>query len=197
MDQALFEKLTAGDEDAFRDLVTLYQDRVYRVCFRFLRNAEDAQDAAQDVFVEAYKNISSFRAEAEISTWLHRIAANKSLDAIRRKKRKKRSDGPVSPFAAGGRPAADPPASDSFDPEKAYEAGERARILHQAVSSLPDAQRVAITLSRYEGLGNAEIAGVLGVTVVSVDSLIYRAHKSLRKCLHEHYARQLKSEGRK
>jgi len=188
------ERLRAGDEDAFRSLVTQYQDLVLRVCFRFLRNKEDAEDAAQDVFVEAYRNLSGFRAEAEISTWLYRIATTKSLDAIRRKGRKKRQDGPPSAFA-GPEAAEAVPAPESEDPGRVLEDKERSRVLHEAIASLPENQRIAITLSRFEGLGNREIGDVLKLSVVSVDSLIYRAQKNLRQWLHKYYARQIKNGG--
>jgi len=194
LDPEFLERLRAGDEDAFRSLVTQYQDLVLRVCLRFLRNKEDTEDAAQDVFVEAYRNLSGFRAEAEISTWLYRIATTKSLDAIRRKSRKKRQDGPPSAFA-GPEAAEAVSAPESEDPGRILEDKERSRVLHEAIASLPENQRIAITLSRFEGLGNREIGAVLELSVVSVDSLIYRAQKNLRKWLHKYYSRQIENEG--
>ncbi|MCX6563344.1 MAG: sigma-70 family RNA polymerase sigma factor [Candidatus Aminicenantes bacterium] len=196
MDRDFLERLKAGDEDAFKSLVTQFQDRVVSLCYRFLRNREDAEDTAQDVFVDAYRNLSGFRAEAEISTWLYRIASTKSLDAIRRRNRKKRQDGP-SPVFSESDPAEAVPAAESADPGRVFEARERSLVLQNAVASLPKSQRIAITLSRYEGLGNKEIAEILHASVFSIDSLIYRAQKNLRKRLHKYYARQIKNEGEK
>ena len=74
----------------FKSLVEIHQEKVRNTCFRFVKNSEDADDVAQEVFIQVYESLDKFRNEAEISTWIFRIAVNKSLDFLRRKKRKKR-----------------------------------------------------------------------------------------------------------
>jgi len=192
-DPGFLGRLKSGDAEAFRELVSRYQGQVYRICHRFLLNAEDAEDAAQDVFVEAYQAIRSFREEADLGTWLYRIATTKSLDAIRRKNRKKRRDGFVGLFKTA---EADdgPPAAASGEPDRLYEVTERVAALREAVAALPEKQRIAVTLSDYEGYGTKEIAAILETTVLSVDSLLYRGHQKLRNSLSRHYAGRREGE---
>ena len=83
----LIENLKKGDINSFRILVNEHQRKVLNTCYRFLNNKEDAEDLTQEVFLEVYKSISSFRGESKISTWIYRIAVTKSLDFIRKKKR--------------------------------------------------------------------------------------------------------------
>ncbi|HLF34034.1 MAG TPA: sigma-70 family RNA polymerase sigma factor, partial [Cyclobacteriaceae bacterium] len=82
--------LRRGDEQAFRQLVEEYQDKVYNTCLGFVRNEEEADDLAQEVFVEVFSSVQSFRGDSKLSTWIYRIAVTKSLELIRSKKRKKR-----------------------------------------------------------------------------------------------------------
>ena len=86
----LIEKLKQGDIKSFKIFVDEHQKKVLNTCYRFLNNKEDAEDLTQEVFIEVYKSISSFRGDSKISTWIYRIAVTKSLDFIRKKKRKKR-----------------------------------------------------------------------------------------------------------
>jgi len=158
-DCEFLDRLKSGDAEAFRALVSQYQGKVYRLCHRFLQNQEDAEDTAQDVFVEVYQALPGFREEADLGTWIFRIATTKSLDAIRRKNRKKRRDGFVSLFK---KPESDegPAAGEGAEPDRILEAKERAAVLRRAVETLPRNQRIAVTLSDYEGFGNKDIAGV-------------------------------------
>ena len=82
-------QLTAGNETAFRLLLETYRDRVINICFRFLMNREEAEDAAQEVFIEIFQSIRKFRGDSKLSTWIHRVAVSKSLDELKKKKRKK------------------------------------------------------------------------------------------------------------
>jgi RNA polymerase sigma-70 factor, ECF subfamily len=86
----LIENLKSGDLKSFKILIDDHQKKVLNTCYRFVNNKEDAEDLTQEVFIEVYKSISSFRGESKISTWIYRIAITKSLDFIRKKKRKKR-----------------------------------------------------------------------------------------------------------
>jgi RNA polymerase sigma-70 factor, ECF subfamily len=194
VDKDFLGRLKAGDEAAFRRLVESYQDKVIGTCFRFLHNREDAEDAAQDVFVEVHQSLSAFREEAELSTWIYRIAVTKSLDILRKRKRKKRFDAVRQTLGLAVEPEEIPAPADN-EPARALEIRERSRILREAIEALAENQKAAITLSRYEGLDNKSIAGILGTSVPAVDSLIHRAHLNLKKKLARHYAKALKRKG--
>jgi RNA polymerase sigma-70 factor (ECF subfamily) len=193
LDKDFLGRLRSGEEAAFRELVESYQEKILGTCFRFLHNREDAEDTAQDVFVEVHRNLSAFREEVGLATWIYRIAVTRSLDVIRKKKRKKRFDAVRRSLglAVG---AESVPAPEDDEPAQALEIRERSRILSEAVAALPENQRVAITLSRYEGLGNKAIAGILDTTVPAVDALIHRAHKNLKKKLTRYYGKAFANE---
>jgi RNA polymerase sigma-70 factor (ECF subfamily) len=194
VEKDLLTRLKSGDAEAFHALLLESQDRVFSICYRFLQNREDAEDTAQEVFVAIHRSLPEFREEADLKTWMHRIAVTKSLDAIRSKRRKKRRDG-VRGILLGTESLESIPTTRPGDPAEILEAGERIRILRQAVASLPRKQRTAIILSRYEGLGNKEISEVMGVTLISVESLVHRANGNLRKRLSRYYQRRFPSGG--
>jgi RNA polymerase sigma-70 factor, ECF subfamily len=193
LDQERLTRLRSGDEEAFRALVLEHQDRVVNICYRFLRDREDARDTAQDVFLEVYRALPGFRGDAELATWIYRIATTKSLDALRRRKRKKRLDAPGG-IPGGSEAVERAPAEEGSDPGRILEDRERARILENAVATLPRGQRIALTLAKYEGMRSSEIAGVLGTSVGAVDSLVYRAQFRLRQKLTKAFGRRLKNE---
>ncbi len=192
-DAELIDNLTAGDSEAFDTLLATYQDKVVNTCYRFVHHASDAEDVAQDVFIEVIQSISGFRGDATLSTWLYRVAVTKSLDFMRKKSRKKRL-GHLKQMLGfqdeQGRPAFEP--EDRSEPAQTVEQQERAAILAQAVATLPENQRVAITLNQYEGLSYAEVAEIMKTTVSAVESLLFRAKKNLRKGLRRYYDDVLK-----
>ncbi|MBA4313521.1 MAG: RNA polymerase subunit sigma-24 [Chlorobiaceae bacterium] len=169
---------------SFEELVKLHQDQVLNTCFRFVNNKEDAEDLAQDVFMEVYHSIDSFRGDAKLSSWIYRIAVNKSLDFIRKKKRKKRFAFVLS-LAGFGDEEQELQLPVTSNPHTDLEQKERTQILNKAIDLLSENQKVAITLSKYEGLSNKEIAEIMGTSVSAVDSLIHRAKNNLQKKLHK------------
>jgi len=188
-DNELIVQINEGDTEAFRELVEKHQDIVVNTCFQFIHNKEDAEDVAQEVFIEVYQSIAGFRKDAKLSTWIYRIAVNKSLDHIRKKKRKKRfaqlvfldsSEDDSEVFKV---PALD-------NPQKELEDSERKKILDYAVNQLPKNQKIAITLSKYEKLSNKEIATILDTSVSAVEALIHRAKTNLHKKLNRYFEKQ-------
>lgn len=176
--------------EAFKELVYQYQDRVLNTCYRFLHNKEDAEDMAQEVFIEVYKSLPRFRGEAQLSTWIYRIAVTKSLDFLRKKRRKKRF-GQILLFIGGKEVLNEIPAPLSTNPQKNLEDREREKILQQAVDSLAENQKIAVTLNKYEEFSYKEIAEIMGMTLSSVESLIHRGMKNLNKKLSRFYERNL------
>lgn len=178
-------QLRQGDEDAFRRLVEQWQDRVYNTILGIVQNETDAEDLTQDVFVQAYRGISSFKGDSQISTWLYRIAVNTALEHERKKQRKKRWGVVSALFGNGGTEA--PVKPDFFHPGVAAENRERAAVLFSAIRRLPESQRIAFTLVKTEGLSYQEAAVVLNNTEAGVDALVQRARQSLKKILADYY----------
>jgi RNA polymerase sigma factor (sigma-70 family) len=180
--------LKLGDEDAFRSAVDSLQDRVYKTCFGFLRNQHEAEDAAQEVFIEVYNSVKDFREEAQLSTWVHRIAVTKSIEAIRKKRRKKRLAFLLPDRSDEAEQFEVRDVSDSSNPVAVLENAERERVLRRALDALPDSQRVAFTLHNVEGMSYEEICKVMGNSLSSVESLIHRAKLNLKKRLYDYYS---------
>jgi RNA polymerase sigma-70 factor (ECF subfamily) len=181
----LIEKLKQGDESAFKKIVETWQDMVYNTAIGILQNAEDAEDVAQEVFVQVYESIKGFKAESKLSTWLYRITVSKSLDHLRKKKRKKRFAYIQSIFGANNEMVVDKP--DFHHPGVTLDNKERAAVLFEAIAQLPTNQKIAFTLNKLEGLSYQEISEVMNTSISSVESLIHRAKNNLRKLLTKHY----------
>jgi RNA polymerase sigma-70 factor (ECF subfamily) len=177
----LVERLKQGDQTAFKYIVDTYQNMVYNTCLSIVKSEEDAEDLAQEVFVQVYQSVHSFKGESKFSTWLYRIATTKSLDHERKKKRKKRFGFVKSIFGEDAQVEINPP--DFNHPGVVLDKKERAAILFKAVDKLPDNQRVAFILSKVEGRSYQEISEIMGTTISAIESLLHRAKNNLRKIL--------------
>ena len=184
-ERLLVEQLKKGDEAAFRTIVETWQNMVYNTALGIVQNAEDAEDIAQEVFVQVYQSISSFKGESKFSTWLYRITVTKSLDHERKKKRKKRFAFVRSIFGEQNEVIVNPP--DFHHPGVALDNKEDAAVLFKAISDLPENQRLAFTLNKVEGLSYQEVSDVMKTTVSSVESLMHRAKNNLKKNLEDYY----------
>lgn len=189
-DNDIIQQLKEGNEQAFRKLVDGYQGLVVNTCFGLLHNREDAEDVAQDVFIEVYRSVSNFRSDAKVSTWLYRIAVNRSLNHIRDNKKHRWLSSFESDVKAEKKRLLQVESSQSDQPEFELENKQRAVILHEAISSLPENQKVAFTLNKYEELSYNEIAEVMELSVSSVESLLFRAKKNLQKKLYKCYKKK-------
>jgi RNA polymerase sigma-70 factor (ECF subfamily) len=186
-DTELADAIRAGSNDAFRRLVELYQDKVIRTCMGFVHSYADAEDIAQDVFVEVYQSIEKFRGEAGLSTWIYRIAVNKSLNFLRSAGRRKifsffdntdgDNDSHVKNIASGR----------EYCPDEELQKSEKSKAINQAMSKLPASQKTAFILSKYDEMSYQEIAEIMNISVSSVESLLFRARQNLRKSLHKFY----------
>jgi RNA polymerase sigma-70 factor (ECF subfamily) len=184
-------KLKNGDREAFRQAVEKYQSFILNCSFKFVRSRETAEDITQEVFLEMWSSIHSFRGDAKLSTWLYRIAIAKSLNHVKSLQRKKRFGIIVNIFETAETNEQLPPSGDPT-PEEQLVIQERAMILQQALDHIPENQRVAFTLSKYEYLRHEEIAEIMAVSTSSVESLIHRAKENLRKKLTGYYRHHLK-----
>ena len=186
----IIEKLKNHDPQAIKEFVETFQTKIINLCYRFLQNREDAEDTAQEVFIELFRSIGRFRQQSKLSTWIYQIAISKSLDQIRKKKRKKRMaliqsillrDNQVEQIT-------DP---SQQQPESELEKQERLNILQQAINSLGQNQKIAITLAKIEGLRIKEVADIMEMSVSSVESLLFRAKSNLKKKLYKYYEKRL------
>jgi RNA polymerase sigma-70 factor (ECF subfamily) len=180
-DQQLISQIAVKDQDAFKSLVDRYQAVVINTCYRLLGNLQDAEDVAQDVFLQVYKSAGEFRHEAKLSTWLYRIAVNRSLNFIRDNKWSRRLKIFSALLGDEVDQVSNQCAPDSSRPDAAVEEKERQQMLQRAIDSLPQRQRVAFILHKHEGLPYQEVAKVMGCSLSSVESLIHRAKLSLQK----------------
>jgi len=182
-EKTLVEQLKQGDQNAFKLIVTTWQDMVYNTALGILQSPEDAEDVAQEVFVQVFESIHNFKGESKLSTWLYRITTSKALDHIRRKKRKKRFAFVQQLFGENNEATVTVP--DFHHPGVVLDNKEKAAKLFKAIEKLPDNQRVAFVLNKVEGLSYQEIAEVMNTSVSSVESLLHRAKSNLRKWLEE------------
>ena len=183
----LIVQLQQGDEQAFKKLVDEWQDMVYNTAVSIVQNEDDADDITQDVFVQVYQSVSSFKGDSKFSTWLYRIVISKALDHVKKKKRKKRFAFVQSLFGTASEEEIHP---EEFNhPGVLMENRERAAELFKAMQLLPDNQRIAFTLHKLEAQKHQDIAAIMNISVTAVESLIARAKGNLRKTLQAYYTK--------
>jgi RNA polymerase sigma-70 factor (ECF subfamily) len=184
-EHSLITNLKSRSEAAFKQLVETYQVRVYNTVLSLVQHNEEAEDIAQEVFIEVYRSIDKFREDSSLGTWVYRIATTKSLEAIRKKKAQKRFAFISSLFGKNDEMIHQP--TDFEHPGVVAENKELAQNLFVAIGKLPNNQRIAYTLVNVEGLSYVETAEAMDITKSSVESLIFRAKGNLKKLLTTYY----------
>ena len=177
-------QLQQCSEVAFRNLVERYQDRIYRTVLSLLRSPEEAEDVAQEVFMEVYQTIGRFRGDAALSTWLYRLATSRALKNRQKARAKKRFAYFTGLLGLGNDVLHEVP--DHAHPLALLEGQQQLRLLFDHIARLPDQQQVAFSLRHEQELSYEEIAAVLITTVSAVESLLFRARQTLRKNLQPH-----------
>lgn len=173
-DAGFAKAVAAGDENAFEQLVKKYEHSVLNTIYRYIGNYSDAEDIAQEVFIKVWRNIKKFKRRSKFSTWLFRIVVNQCLNYKSKQKEKLLSlDESINTRTT----------LESSGVESEFERRERVAMVKKAVHELPKTQRIAIILSKYEGKSYKETAQIMGVSLSSVTSLIFRAKDNLRKKL--------------
>ena len=181
-EKELVEGLVREDRNAIRNLVLLHQKKVIKTAFYFVGNMEDAEDLSQEVFMEVLKSIKKYRSTSTLSTWIYRITVNKSLDHIR--KQKTRSFFHRLGSITGLTNISDEGVITDHD----HEIKEKRMILESSINSLPENQRIAFVLNKYEELPYKEIAEIMNLSLPSVESHIHRAKINLQKKLVSHFS---------
>ena len=177
-------RVKAGDEDAFRELIERHQRAVINVIYRALGDAWEAEDLAQRVFIQVFRSARRYEPTAKFTTWLFTITHNAIRNEYRRRARHATEsfDAMTQPGATGepGTQLADPRAT---DPSQTVIENELQEKIQAAIQRLPEAQRTAVILCRFEGLPYEEIAVVLDCSVSAVKSLLHRARETLKEQL--------------
>lgn len=184
----LIIQLQSGDQSAFKQLVEDFGDMVYNTALGIVQNEADADDITQEVFVQVYQSVSSFKGESKLSTWLYRITINRALDHEKRKKRGKRFAFVKALLGMPGEEDLHPPVFEH--PGVLMERKENAAVLMRALKKIPDNQRIAFTLHKLEGQSYQAIAEIMGTTLYAVESLMTRAKANLRKELKDYYEKE-------
>ncbi len=178
-DQTLIDHCLAGRREAFGQLVERYQNRLFHSLLHLLGSAEDAQDAAQEAFVNAFEKLGSFRGQSQFYSWLFRIAYNTAVSS-------KRKSGRMSVSLEARRDASGLEPSDgnpTSEPSYAMDVSDRQRLVQQALSELGEEFRTALVLKEMDGMSYEEIADIVKVPLGTVRSRIHRARLELREKL--------------
>lgn len=175
------KQVKKGDQSAFAEIVDLYKDKIYQLCYRMLGNTHEAEDIAQEAFIRAYVNIHTYDLDKKFSSWLYRIATNLSIDRIRKKKPDYYLDAEVS--GTDGLTMYSQVAVDISLPEDEVETMELQETIQKAILKLPDKYRSVIVLKYIDELSLIEISEILNIPIGTVKTRIHRGREALRKQL--------------
>ncbi len=175
-DEQLVERAQAQDAEAFGEIVRRWERKIFALCYGMLGKEEDARDAAQETFLSAYRNLSSFRGEAKVSSWLHRIAVNQCLTKQRRAK--VRGETSLENENEGENNSLLTPIGKS--PFRQTEQKERIEAIRKAVNTLPPELKEIVVMKEFEEMTFQEIAETLELPLSTVKSRLYNALKQLR-----------------
>lgn len=178
-DKSLIERILAGDTDAFEGVITDYGRLVKHIVYRMIPNITDQEDICQDIFVKVYQNLSSFRSDSKLSTWIGRIATNRCLDHLGKKS---------LPLADEAFDKATESAEDNQKrPDDKTELAEISVLLRDEINKLPTVYKTIITLYHLDENNYAEIGKILEMPEGTVKSYLFRARKMLREQLSASY----------
>jgi RNA polymerase sigma-70 factor, ECF subfamily len=169
-------RVREGDMEAFRLLVEMHQARVIGTISKMLGSDAESEDLAQQVFIRVWKSAPRYQPTAKFTTWLFRITRNLVFNELRRKRR----------FADQPEDLAEPVERAEREPDRVLLEGELQRAIQEAINQLPESQRMAIILRRFEEMPYEEIAKVMGTSVPAVKSILFRARAELRERLEKY-----------
>ena len=179
-EKELIQGLKLENEHAFRLLVDQYRDRLFYVLLNILHDAEDAEDALQESLIQVFKSIQTFREDSGLYTWIYRIAVSKALERLRKQKARKKLQQFLPWWMPSEKRSID---AVELNPGISIERRALANALFEAISSLPENQRLAFTLIRIQGMTYEEVCSIMGLKLKAVESLVSRAKENLKKKL--------------
>ena len=186
-EQKFIDQLIAGKQPAFSRLLDDYQQKVFGTCISFIPHKEDAEDVAQEVFLEVFKSVSKFKGESKLSTWIYKITTNKCLEFIRKKNAKKRFY--FMQTLLGNEISLDKTSyfTEVNHPGILLENQEKSALIFKAIDTLTESQRIIFTLAKIDEKSYQEIAEITGKSLSSVESVMFRAKKALQQKLENFY----------
>lgn len=176
-DLSLVHETRGGNQLSFQLLVERYQGRLFTLARNYTRNAVEMEDIVQESFLKAYRRLDTFQEQSSFSTWLYRIAVNTALDMLKRRGRspvKAVEDPEIMRDARPLRVAA---------PDARMQRDEIAKITHEVMKEMPEIFRTVLVLREFEGLAYQEIADVLGISIGTVESRLFRARARFKEGL--------------
>lgn len=176
---SLIDAAARGDAASFEQLVRRYQDRLLTSLTRFTGSREQAEDIAQEAFVQAYRKLDQFRRDSSFYTWLHRIAQNRAMSAGRKKRERVSIE--ALRDAADGAPIIEP--QTEVQPEADLVSEEQTKLVHRALATLAEDYRRILVLREFDGLDYQQIAEATGIAIGTVRSRLFRARTQLRDAL--------------
>lgn len=185
-DNELMRRVGSGDKTAFKELVQRNQRIVTGIIYRYTGNHHEVEDLAQDIFLKVYKAAPRYTPRAQFKTWLYKVIANHCFNYFRSQKRRSFITSYNQSFPEEDNPPLHHAEAQKEQPENVMQQQELRTALTAALSELPDRQRMALILHRFEDLSYKEIANVLGCSLSAVESLLFRAMDNLKKKLHSY-----------
>jgi RNA polymerase sigma-70 factor, ECF subfamily len=175
-DEQIVKLAVEENPDIFGEIVKRWERKIFALCFGMLRREDEAKDATQEAFIAAYRNLSRFRGEAKVSSWLHRIAVNQCL--TRKRREKTRSESFFDDSEASDEKVFEAPASVS--PSNVTEKNERLQAVRSAVQALPAELKQVVIMKEFEEMTFQEISDAMEIPLSTVKSRLYTALKQLR-----------------
>jgi RNA polymerase sigma-70 factor, ECF subfamily len=179
-DSEIVRQILQGDKDLYRKLVESYQPMIFRTCLGFLHNKDDADDLSQEVFIQAFQALKTFKGNSSFSTWIYRIAVNAALNKVRKTQKSLVIQRFASLFGTSKNPDINLSHSLDENPEELLITAEHKKWVEAALNALPENQRTAIVLSKYDDLSQKEISEIMNLSEGAVEALIQRAKANLR-----------------
>ncbi|MEI7982773.1 MAG: RNA polymerase sigma factor [Bacteroidota bacterium] len=186
-EKELIDGLIVQNKAAIHYLVDSYQNNIIKTAYYFVDNMEDAEDISQEVIMEILKSIGKYQKNSKLYAWIYRITVNRSLDHLRKQKRRsmvKRLESFIRISSDGESRYSDEPATTDTQNDD----NEKRKILDTSVNLLPGNQKIAFILSKYDEMSYKEIADVMNLSLSSVESLIFRAKLNLQKKLVNYFS---------
>jgi RNA polymerase sigma-70 factor (ECF subfamily) len=190
-DEELVARARKKDFAAFEELLDRYEDKVFRLAYRFVRNETDAKEILQDTFLSIWRKLDTFKGDAQFSSWVYRVAANAALMRLRAQRRHPEISTEELPVGYLDRLGPLPPPGENWAkrPDDELQSQELRQHIQAAVDSLPELYRTVFLIRDVEGLSTEETAEVLGISIPTVKTRLHRARIALRDAIGEYFTR--------